>query len=42
MMSIHTDSTLWYGVRLNYLVWGASLGVFIVMETLWGERVFGW
>ncbi len=31
---------LWYGVRLNYLVWGASLGVFIVMETLWGERVF--
>lgn len=31
---------LWYGVRLNYLVWGASLGVFIVVETLWGERFF--
>jgi len=31
---------LWYGVRLNYLVWGASLGVFIVLETLWGERFF--
>lgn len=31
---------LWYGVRLNYLVWGASLGVFIVLETLWGDRFF--
>lgn len=31
---------LWYGVRLNYLVWGASLGIFIVLETLWGERSF--
>lgn len=31
---------LWYGVRLNYLVWGASLGVFIVLETLWGEQFF--
>lgn len=31
---------LWYGVRLSYLVWGGSLGVFIVAETLWGERFF--
>lgn len=31
---------LWYGVRLNYLVWGGSLGLFIVLETLWGERFF--
>ena len=32
---------LWYGIRLNYLVWGASLGVFIVLETIWGEELFG-
>ena len=25
---------LWYGIRLKYLIWGASLGVFIVLETL--------
>lgn len=31
---------LWYGIRLNYLVWGASLGVFIVLETLFEERFF--
>lgn len=31
---------LWYGIRLNYLVWGASLGVFIVAETIWGDRFF--
>lgn len=30
---------LWYGIRLNYLIWGASLGAFIVVETIWGERV---
>ena len=30
---------LWYGIRLNYLIWGASLGVFIVVETIWGEQV---
>ncbi len=30
---------LWYGIRLNYLIWGASLGVFIVLETLW-DSVF--
>lgn len=31
---------LWYGIRLNYLVWGASLGIFIVAETVWGDRFF--
>ena len=31
---------LWYGIRLNYLIWGASLGLFIVLETLWGEELF--
>lgn len=31
---------LWYGVRLSYLVWGGSLGVFIVLETLWEDRFF--
>lgn len=31
---------LWYGIRLNYLIWGASLGLFIVLETLWGEKLF--
>ena len=31
---------LWYGIRLNYLIWGASLGVFIVLETIWGDRFF--
>lgn len=31
---------LWYGIRLNYLIWGGSLGLFIVLETLWGEALF--
>ena len=32
---------LWYGIRLNYLIWGASLGVFIVLETLF-DNFFSW
>ena len=28
---------LWYGIRLNLLVWGSFLGVFIVLETLFEE-----
>lgn len=31
---------LWYGISLNYLIWGASLGLFIVLETIWGEALF--
>lgn len=31
---------LWYGIRLNLLVWGAFLGLFIVLETLFEERFF--
>ena len=31
---------LWYGIGLNYLVWGAFLGVFIVLETLFEESFF--
>ena len=31
---------LWYGISLNLLVWGAFLGVFIVLETLFEERFF--
>ena len=30
---------LWYGIRLNYLIWGASLGVVIVLETIWDDRL---
>lgn len=29
---------LWYGISLNFLAWGAVLGLFIVLETLLGER----
>ena len=29
---------LWYGIRLNYLVWGAFLGVFIIIEVLYIEK----
>ncbi len=29
---------LWYGVSVNFLVWGASLGLVIVLETVFGER----
>lgn len=28
---------LWYGIRLNYLVWGVFLGLFIVLETLFED-----
>ncbi|MEG1942956.1 MAG: MBOAT family O-acyltransferase, partial [Angelakisella sp.] len=31
---------LWYGISLNFLVWGAVLGIFIVMETLLGDKYF--
>ena len=27
---------LWYGISINYLVWGALLGIFIVIEPLYG------
>lgn len=29
---------LWYGISLNYLVWGAFLGGFIIIEVLYIER----
>lgn len=29
---------LWYGINLNYLVWGAFLGIFIVIEVLYIEK----
>ncbi len=29
---------LWYGIRLNYLVWGAFLGIFIIIEVLYIEK----
>ena len=29
---------LWYGINLNYLVWGAFLGIFIIIEVLYIER----
>ena len=29
---------LWYGINLNYLVWGAFLGLFIVFEVLYIDR----
>ena len=31
---------LWYGVNINYLTWGGVLGIFIVLETLYGEKFF--
>ncbi len=30
---------LWYGININYLAWGGVLGFFIVLETLYGEKV---
>ncbi len=30
---------LWYGISVNFLVWGASLGLIITLETLYGENV---
>ena len=30
---------LWYGISLNLLLWGGVLGVFIVIETLYEEKV---
>ena len=29
---------LWYGINLNYLAWGAFLGLFIIFEVLYIER----
>ena len=31
---------LWFGVRLNTLVWGMFLGVFMIVEVLWGHKLF--
>ncbi|MEG0541288.1 MAG: MBOAT family O-acyltransferase, partial [Angelakisella sp.] len=31
---------LWYGISLNFLVWGTILGLFIVVETLMGDKYF--
>lgn len=30
---------LWYGISLNFLVWGSILGCFIIFETLAGDRL---
>ncbi|MEG2087790.1 MAG: MBOAT family O-acyltransferase [Angelakisella sp.] len=30
---------VWYGISLNFLMWGAILGVVIVFETLMGDRL---
>lgn len=31
---------LWYGLRLNLLVWGAVLGLFVMMEALLFPKIF--
>ena len=30
---------LWFGLSINYLMWGVFLGVFIIVETLYGQRI---
>lgn len=30
---------LWFGLSINYLMWGVFLGVFIIVETLWGQKI---
>ncbi|HIY08588.1 MAG TPA: hypothetical protein H9680_04545 [Firmicutes bacterium] len=30
---------LWFGLGINYLMWGVFLGAFIVVETLFGQRI---
>lgn len=29
---------LWYGISLNLVLWGGFLGIFIIIETMWGEK----
>ena len=31
---------LWFGLRLSTLVWGMFLGIFMIIETLWGHKLF--
>ncbi len=31
---------LWFGLRLSTLVWGMFLGAFMIIEVLWGHRLF--
>ena len=31
---------LWFGLRLSTLAWGAFLGVFMIIEVLWGHKLF--
>lgn len=31
---------LWFGIRPNTLVWGAFLGLFMILEVVWGHKLF--
>ncbi len=31
---------LWFGLRLSTLVWGMFLGAFMIVEVIWGNRLF--
>ncbi|MBR5559578.1 MAG: hypothetical protein IKU72_04970 [Oscillospiraceae bacterium] len=31
---------LWFGIRLSTLAWGMFLGVFMIIEVLWGHKLF--
>ena len=31
---------LWFGIRLNTLVWGMFLGIFMILEVVWGQKIF--
>lgn len=31
---------LWFGLRLSTLAWGMFLGVFMIIEVLWGHKLF--
>ena len=31
---------LWFGLRLSTLTWGMFLGIFMIIEVLWGQKLF--
>ncbi len=40
LMLVAMLAALWFGLRMNYLIWGGFLGVFMIIENIWGKKFF--
>ncbi len=40
LMLVAMLAALWFGLRMNLLFWGGFLGVFMIIESMWGVKFF--